>query len=121
MAKLTAALKIAADLALQVKAEHKEHIADVLFERVRQEVKWGRQNHKNGTGRPGDAETAEAYKTICRSNTPETDNWRDILSEEVYEAYAESDPRLLREELIQVAAVAFAWLGSIDRGTNGET
>jgi hypothetical protein len=41
--------------------------------------------------------------------------WRDILLEEVYEAFAETDSDRLREELIQVAAVALSWVDAIDR------
>lgn len=41
--------------------------------------------------------------------------WRHILQEEVAEAFAELDPAPLREELIQVAAVAVAWIEAIDR------
>ena len=35
----------------------------------------------------------------------------------VGEAFAESDPDKLRTELIQVAAVAVAWIESIDRNS----
>jgi hypothetical protein len=41
--------------------------------------------------------------------------WVDILEEEVAEAAAESDPAKLRAELVQVAAVAVAWIEAIDR------
>jgi malonyl CoA-acyl carrier protein transacylase len=41
--------------------------------------------------------------------------WEHILTEEHYEAMAEEDPTRLREELIQVAAVAVAWVEAIDR------
>lgn len=40
--------------------------------------------------------------------------WRTILAEEVYEAFAETDPARLRHELVQVAAVAAAWVEDID-------
>lgn len=92
-------------------------ILDVVDERIRQERKWGQQNHPDGTARPGDRKMADAARVICQANPPETDNWRDILEEEVHEAYAESDPSLLRAELIQIAAVAVAWAEAIDRRT----
>lgn len=38
-----------------------------------------------------------------------------MLLEEVAEAFAESDDARLRAELVQVAAVAQAWIESIDR------
>lgn len=44
-----------------------------------------------------------------------TITWRDILTEEVFEAYAESDPVKLRAELVQVAAVAVKMCEAIDR------
>ncbi|TIH26025.1 NUDIX hydrolase, partial [Subtercola vilae] len=43
--------------------------------------------------------------------------WQDILLEEVFEAFAESDTSKLRTELIQVAAVAQQWVEAIDRRT----
>lgn len=88
---------------------------DVADERICQHEKWGEQNHPDGTGRPGDAEIAAAARATCQANTPATDNWRDILEEEVREAYAETDAALLRAELVQVAAVAVAWAEAIDR------
>jgi len=41
--------------------------------------------------------------------------WRDILYEEVLEAYVETDWSALRAELVQVAAVAVAWIEHLDR------
>jgi hypothetical protein len=40
--------------------------------------------------------------------------WADILLEEVAEALAEDDPTRVREELIQVAAVAVKFIAAID-------
>lgn len=40
--------------------------------------------------------------------------WRDILTEEVFEAYAEADPAAVRAEMIQVAAVAMKIIDKID-------
>lgn len=44
-----------------------------------------------------------------------TITWRQIHLEELAEAFAESDLGRLRAELIQGAAVAVAWVESIDR------
>ena len=88
---------------------------EVARERSRQDAKWGEQNHHDGTGRAGDRFQAEMAREICKANGPGQDNWRDILTEEVHEAYAETDPAKLRAELVQVAAVAVAWVESIDR------
>lgn len=41
--------------------------------------------------------------------------WIDILWEEVCEAAECHDPKRLREELIQVAATAIAWVEKIDK------
>lgn len=41
--------------------------------------------------------------------------WADILVEEMAEAVAAPDEAARREELVQVAAVAIAWIEDIDR------
>ena len=113
-------------------------LRDVLDERQRQYEKWGEQNHKNGTG-PGQlnrlAQTdlidvfsgppsakmvpccsAEHGKRLCDAATNNGKlTWGHILFEEVCEAFEESDPVKLRAELVQVAAVAVAWIEAIDR------
>lgn len=104
---------------------------EVIQERVRQENKWGEQNHRDGTGpnlqvlratdinldlRTG-SELARIFQARCQGNSPHDDNWRDILLEEVFEALAEDAPERLRKELIQVAAVAVSWVEAIDRRT----
>lgn len=91
-------------------------LVDVAAGRRRQDDKWGEQNHPDGTGgawfgamaerKRDDADTAAAKGFLT---------WRHILAEEVYEALAETDPAKLREELIQVAAVAVSWVEAIDR------
>lgn len=111
-------------------------------ERVAQDVKWGEQNHPDYD--PHDipevvrneyAFRAERWKDInavraeygCevahRDPSAECTAWDGILLEEVYEALAEKDPAKRRSELIQVAAVAQAWIEAIDRRvtrTDGE-
>jgi hypothetical protein len=84
-------------------------------ERARQLAKWGDQRHPDGTGRPGDRDAADRMRAAGQANGPEQDNWRDILAEEVAEAFAEVDPGLLRAELVQVAAVCAAWIRDIGR------
>lgn len=91
-------------------------LAHVAEERDRQDAKWGEQNYPNGTG---DVQLQDKAK-LQRGKTTRlfrqgAGTWRDILEEEVAEALAESDPALLREELVQVAAVAVAWIEAIDR------
>jgi hypothetical protein len=93
------------------------HMVAVDAERQRQLAKWGAQSHPDGTGRPGDRENADYMRAICKANGPAEDNWRDILAEEIAEAFAETDPALLRTELIQCAAVIQAWLHDLDTRT----
>lgn len=73
----------------------------------------------------GDDQTAEnlawqaKYWTDFVSTTGEV-TWRDILTEEVMEAYAEDDPLLIRGELVQVAAVVVKMIYAIDGGPGGD-
>lgn len=85
-------------------------------ERLAQDEKWGEQNHPDGTG----GSTMKFLADIAREECEEAfsqgrGTWRDIPDEEVAEAYAEDDPAKLRVELIQVAAVATAWVEALDR------
>jgi hypothetical protein len=100
---------------------------DVAHERQRQNAKWGEQNHPDGTGPDvwplAFAACSTPAADLARSATRVTDDyakagkvtWLDILREEYHEALAESDPEKLREELIQLAAVAQQWVEAIDR------
>lgn len=86
----------------------------VRDEENRQVQKWGKQDHPSGTARPGDKELSDHYKAICQANGQEKDNWRDILAEEVFEAFAESEGPELVKELIQVIAVAKSWIKNME-------
>ncbi|MGA8116881.1 MAG: hypothetical protein WCA46_24870 [Actinocatenispora sp.] len=91
-------------------------LTDLHAERVRQDERWGEQNHPDGTGGPGALDDlAVARETVEGNAARGAMTWRDILQEEVAEAFAESDPVRLREELVQVAAVAAGWVQAIDR------
>jgi len=109
------------------KLADKSAAPEVARERARQDVKWGEQNHPDGTGPDvtplsivGNGNVAAE---IARFATRETDDhaeagtvtWLDILREEYHEAIAESDPEKLHRELIQVAAVAQQWAEAIVR------
>jgi hypothetical protein len=51
----------------------------------------------------------------CRElNESDEASWLTILLEEVFEAAGEEDISRLRTELVQVAAVAVAWIEDID-------
>jgi DNA-binding PucR family transcriptional regulator len=90
-------------------------LAEVAAERRRQDARWGEQNHPDGAG-PAYAEEASRRREECeRAAEAGQLTWRHILLEEVAEAGAEHEPKRLREELIQVAAVAVAWAEAIDR------
>lgn len=110
-------------------------LAAVARERTEQTAKWGEQHHLDGTGetvnvleRIGDFtadalafvpanQLAAAARAACQSNgSPQSpDTWTAILLEEVFEALAEDDPVRLRQEVVQVAAVAVQWVEEIDR------
>lgn len=107
---------------LEKHAAHYPVLTEVACERQLQDDKWGEQNHpdiwdetpeKIQTTRRYAAKVAQNFKEINDSDQPL--DWANILSEEFYEAIAEEDPAKLREELIQVAAVAVAWIEAIDR------
>lgn len=102
-------------------------LADIVRERVAQEEKWGQQNHPDGTGETWEfcsgqhdgwaEEAADDARRRCQEapERPWGDTYALILNEEVAEAFAEQDPVALRAELVQVAAVAAAWVEKLDR------
>lgn len=113
-------------------------LSEIAEERARQDAKWGEQNHPDLD--PHDLDTvirneyafrADRWKEIndrragegCevkyRSPAAPCTAWDGVLLEEVYEALAEDDQAKLRAELIQVAAVAVAWVEAIDRRALG--
>lgn len=94
-------------------------VAEVAKERARQDQKWGEQNHADGTGGQMREFAAMAAREWCDQRHKTNDEtWLDILNEEICEAFAETDPEKLRQELLQVAAVAVAWIEALDRRTD---
>ncbi|ROO82634.1 hypothetical protein EDD29_0115 [Actinocorallia herbida] len=90
--------------------------AQIRAERDLQDAKFGEQNHRDGTGLPIYRHAANRYRDQAKRNAEDGAlAWRDVLLEEVYEALAEKEPEALRAELVQVAAVATAWVEAIDR------
>lgn len=92
---------------------------DIAAERAAQDAKWGavgtpQRTHPDGTAAywSGQADRAKQRCTIMAEMGQIT--WADILSEEFFEALAETEPAALRAELVQVAAVCVAWIESID-------
>lgn len=107
-------------------------LVQIAEERERQDLKWGEQNHRDGTGGQPDLFAPDSFAFVhmlamrksaadgARRMCDEAANdgcvtWRDILREETEEAFAEHDPIKLREELVQVAAVCTNWIEAIDR------
>lgn len=107
-------------------------LCEIGAERGAQDKKWGEQNHPDGTGPNHSlfygpkmldmASAAANARTLTDLRAKRGDvTWLDILTEEFFEAMAEHDPAKLRTELVQVAAVATAWVEAIDRRNSGGT
>lgn len=109
-------------------------LGEVSQERWRQHRKWGEQNppdadpvllHRAGgctaqrMAEHYEMPTATRAKWLCQEFFRRGEGtWAHILVEEVAEAIdatVDCVPELLREELVQVAAVAVAWIEAIDR------
>lgn len=97
------------------------HVLDeIAAERSRQDARWGEQNHPDGTGTLEQRKVAESARIRCdEAFAAGGGSWSDVLTEEVAEAGAEADAAALRAELVQVAAVAVAWIEAIDRRATG--
>lgn len=99
-----------------------EVLSDIADERARQDEKWGIQDWEfiRPEVFPVMERLAPAAKAECDKFAKlGTISWFDILIEEVYEAFAETDPDKQIAELVQVAAVASAAIESIERRRNG--
>ena len=90
-------------------------LAEVRTERFRQDVKWGVQNHPNGTSLNNVHFRNRKYFVNEELIATGKLTWQDIAEEEFLEAVSETDPVKLREELIQLAAVCVAWIECLDR------
>jgi hypothetical protein len=95
--------------------EQEEILLEIAIERAKQDLKWGPQHHKDGVGGSHLEEAEKEARAWCeaRANAG-TLTWRDILFEEVTEAFAAATVADLREELLQTCAVAVAWIEDID-------
>lgn len=96
-------------------------LGQIAAERVRQETKFPDQRLPLGTG----GSWAQAmYGHLLgvvrnindRHNETGEATWESVLAEEVFEALVESDPAKVREEMVQVAAVAVRIVENIDAG-----
>lgn len=95
-------------------------ISGISKEARRQVQKWGEQNHPDGIGKPLDNATEVFAKWYCDEAARDGNvTWRDILHEEVAEAFNAKDDDALELELQQVAAVATSWLMAVRRRRRG--
>ncbi|MFG2006036.1 hypothetical protein ACGFNU_43490 [Spirillospora sp. NPDC048911] len=90
-------------------------LADVAAERDAQDRLWGVQEFPDGSAPEYGERADEAKRDVAAAWSRGELTWRHILTEEFYEALAETDPERLRTELIQTAAVAVKWVQSLDR------
>lgn len=91
-------------------------LVDIHDERGRQDAKWGLQSHPDGTGGELARDLCDAMKAAVDLDARDGGtNWASILTEEILEAFAETDPTTLRTELVQSGAVIAAWIEHIDR------
>lgn len=90
-------------------------LVDYLRERRRQNAKHPETDgFPDGTGREY-VLAADMFRASCdRASDEGRCTWRHVLLEEVYEAMAEEDVSKLREELVQVMAVAGRWIEALD-------
>jgi hypothetical protein len=92
-------------------------LAEVGAERRRQLAKWGVQHRADGTSIALTHAATVARERCQQAEAAGGADWARVLSEEVSEAFCETDPARLRAELVQVAAVAAAWIEDIDSRT----
>jgi hypothetical protein len=122
-----------------VSAAREKILGEVNQERVRQDARWGEQNHPDVdrvlTGRPTGCRVermAMEYNIPSANSAREACDgaarigqctWAHILVEEIAEAVeaatlaqlGQGTLAALRKELVQVAAVAVSWIEAIDR------
>lgn len=95
-------------------------LLDICEERTRQEEKWGQQNHPDWHGDFSVGFTADWARMVNDLRAKRNGlAWDWILLEEVAEALEADSREHLREELVQVCAVAIAWVEAIDRRAGG--
>jgi hypothetical protein len=99
-------------------------LEDVAAHRREQDARYGEVNKTlvDGTGPevqwllPLSFTRASVVEKMLRGeyDSHERPTWMHLVREEVAEAFQESDPVRLREELIQVAALCVSWVEQID-------
>ena len=92
-------------------------LAELQAERDRQDAKFPDQHLPNGTldnQQQRDWESTARFIVDLNVSKGKL-TWADVLREEYHEVMAEEDKAALRNELIQVAAVAVRWIEDLDR------
>jgi hypothetical protein len=88
-------------------------------ELIRQGVNGRKADYRDGSGSTSTllgwkfGDLAEGMRFFAKDSKACT--WSAILLEEVFEAMAEDDPERLQKELVQVAAVAVAWIEALNQ------
>lgn len=96
-------------------------VEDILAELAKAMAKFPDQHLPNGTGGGEWAVMRDRRREVVDHKLSNgTATWMDVVLEESYEAFAETDPVPLRAELVQVAAMAIRWIQDIDRRPTGE-
>ena len=92
-----------------------DHIfEEIAAERKRQHEKWGEQNMPMLVGDINNR-ALEMALANCKARQEIVVSWFDILQEEVFEAFLETEPKKQRIEMIQVAAVAVQIIEYLNR------
>lgn len=120
--------KLSSGFGVPIAAHQTIVLSDVARERSRGDALHGALGEPPPEGRPGadtyvDGTGGVAFEwareAIRLREQRESNNgrgkWAYVLLEEVFEALAETDPKLLRKELIQAASVCCKWAEAIDR------
>lgn len=91
-------------------------LAAIDAERQAQHELRGDQHLQDGTSNIAATRWQREFdQALCEDATREGRlTWQLVAQEEISEAFAETDPALLRAELIQAAAVLVAWVEDID-------
>lgn len=90
---------------------------EVAAERQRQDERWGQQDHPDHPRGEAWAALGRLLEAQARATLRTTGglSWSAVMAEEIGEAWNALDGADLRAELVQVAAVAVAWIEAIDR------
>jgi hypothetical protein len=88
--------------------------ADIVDEYARSVETHGEQSLPMGSD-PVYADYAESWREECEMRSADgTLTWREILMEEIHEAFAETDYHAQRAELVQVANVVMKMIADLD-------